>query len=390
MASKRQRGDGSFSRLQDGRWLYRVSLGFDGSGRRQRARFYGRTQAECRAQAEDYKRDLRLGIDPDAGAESLKVYLEGWLEARKRVLRPGTIHVYRSAIETHITPALGDLALKEITRPHVTRFVSQMLAKQLAPSTVNTVKVVLGAALQDALRDGLVTQNVARLVRSVPEPESDVRPLSVQAVEALRDAVAGTRDDALYTVALGFGLRQGELLGLCWEDVDFERGLLHVRHTLQPGYVLGEPKTVSSRRSLVMPAFIAEALREQQARQQQELTGKSGWERWPNFVFREVNGWPINGQTLTRRFQALCVRLGIERHRFHDLRHTAATYLLLSGVEMKVIQVILGHATMAITADVYSHVLPQMQESAFEIMCQMLDSGRNGPARGPAEVRLVK
>jgi integrase len=385
---KRTRGEGSWERLADGRWLYRVSLGVNDEGKRTRQRFYGRTQQECRQQAEDYRHRLRAGLDPEAGLSNLADYLHDWLEGRRLELRASTLTYYRILIDQHIIPSLGKLELDALTRAHVARLLSTIMGKGLSPKTANLCKVVLGAAMQDALRDGLVQTNVVRLVRQVQEPASTVRPLTAHEIELLRDAVRGTRDEALYTLALAYGLRQGELLGLCWEDVDFERGLLNIRHTLytREGYQgLSEPKTPQSRRAMAMPPLVVDALLAHKARQDRERDKTIGWTHHPNLVFRHSNGYPLLGRSVTRSFQTILAGLGIEKHRFHDLRHTCATFLLLSGVQLKVIQTILGHATLAITADTYAHVLPSMQEDAIGVMAGILES--NGPTDGPKKVR---
>lgn len=192
----------------------------------------------------------------------------------------------------------------------------------------------------------------------------------------------------MYTLALAYGLRQGELLGLTWADVRFETGVLHIAHSLQSrgrgDFALVEVKTPHSRRAMAMPPFIADALEAQRElqRDDRKSAGRYWPEPYPDLVFREPNGRPLHGPTVTRRFQRTLADLGIPRRRFHDLRHTCATYLLMSGVEMKVIQQILGHATIAVTSDTYAHVLPRMQEEALAYMGAML-SGQ-APGQDPA------
>lgn len=367
----RSRGDGSFKRLLDGRWVYQVSLGVDDSGKRARPRFYGATQAECREQAEDYRVKLRSGLNPHRD-ESMTAYMTRWLAEREHALRPSTFRRYRQHVALDILPTLGRLDLDQVSRSHVVRMVAAIRARGRTVRTANHAKNVLGAALQDALRDGLVTQNVARLVKGLPSPRAEVSPLTPAEVERLRGAVQGTRREALYSLALTYGLRQGELLGLTWADVDFAAGVLHVRHALHyegETYALGELKTRQSRRSLVMPAFISDVLSKHRTRQsiEREHAG-AGWQAyWPDLVFRGTTGRPMNGPALTRSFHQLQDEIGIKPgRRWHDLRHQAATTLLAAGVDIKVIQQILGHSNIGTTADIYAHVIPALQTDAFE------------------------
>lgn len=367
----RNRGDGSFRKLADGRWVYQVSLGVDASGVRQRPRFYGATQQQCRDQAEDYRSDLRKGLSPSTGRLLLRDYLRDWITTKAPTLRPSSAERYLSLIEHQLIPHLGHTELANLTRSHVTTMMRRLLAAGLSARTTNYAKVTLGAAVQDAVRDGLVPSNVVRLVRGLPMPRAEIAPLTASEVERLRDAVRGTRDEALYTLALTYGLRQGELLGLTWADVDLAGAVLHVRHSLTPdakSYALGELKTRQSRRALVMPAFIVDTLLHHRIQQtfEREQAGQ-GWQTyWPDLVFRGVTGRPVNGPTLTHSFQKLQARLGIPQRRFHDIRHSTATFMLVAGVELKVIQTILGHATIGVTADTYAHVLPALQTDAFE------------------------
>jgi len=389
---RRERGAGTFSRLPDGRLVYRVSFGAGPEGERVRRRFYGRTQQECRDQAEEYRRALRLGLTPPTG-ELLREYLPRWLEGRREWLRPRTFEGYRAHIVHNIVPTVGSLEVTALERRHVVQMMARIRDRGLSARTANGAKVVLGAAMQDALRDRLVDQNVVRLVQQLPHQAEEFVPLVAREIELLRDAVRGTRDEALYAVALAFGLRQGELLGLTWADVDFDRRVLRVTHSLMhrqgDDFVLAEVKTDKSRRTVVMPEFIADVLQRQRAQQDADRARMGSWwpEHWPDLVFRAPTGRPLHGPTVTRRFQRLLADLGIERRRFHDLRHTCATYLLMSGVELKVIQEILGHATIAVTSAVYAHVLPEMQERALDHMAQLLSPV---PMAQPPAQRLPK
>jgi len=178
-------------------------------------------------------------------------------------------------------------------------------------------------------------------------------------------------------VALALGLRQGEALGLRWEDIHFEAGTLTTRVTLQRvdgAYVLVEPKTDRSRRTVKLPDRCLESLRAHKIRQdgERERIGES-WQEW-GLVYTQADGTPLSRHTVTRRFQRILDQAGMRKHRFHDLRHTCATLLLAQGVQMRTIMEILGHSQIATTADIYAHVLPVLMADAATKMDEALAS----------------
>jgi integrase len=206
-----------------------------------------------------------------------------------------------------------------------------------------------------------------------------MRPLSPTQARTLLDAVEGNRLEALYVLAVTTGMRQGELLGLGWEDVDPEAGTVRVRRTLtlaKGGPRLTEPKTKGSRRSIRLTASAVEALVRHRVRQDSEGAAAGGkWNDW-DLVFCTRRGTPIRRDNLhDKHWKPLLKRSGLPDTRFHDLRHTCATILLTKGVHPKIISEMLGHSSIAITLDTYSHVIPGMQEAAAKAMEDALKSG---------------
>jgi integrase len=201
--------------------------------------------------------------------------------------------------------------------------------------------------------------------------------LSRAQAQRLLEASAGTRQEALYTLALATGMRQGELLGLRWRDVDLDAGVLRVRASLRRSRKTGdwhfaEPKTRRSRRQLALGPETIEVLRRQRARQaQSRLLVGAAW-RDLDLVFATEAGGPLLARNVYRSFMQLLARAELPRVRFHDLRHTAATLLLSARVNPKVVSELLGHASVAITLDIYSHVLPDMQQDAAATMDRLL------------------
>jgi integrase len=199
--------------------------------------------------------------------------------------------------------------------------------------------------------------------------KADIQPLSPTEARRFLEAIRGDRLEALYTVALALGLRQGEALGLRWQDVNLETGTLFVRVALQKHkgeYVLAPVKTDKSRRVLRLPDVCIDSLRGHMARQRAEREAKGDVE-WGNpwdLVFTDELGRPLSRYVVTRRFHRLLERAGLPKRSFHSLRHTAATLLLSQGVPLRVIQELLGHSQLSTTADIYTHVLPALMADA--------------------------
>jgi integrase len=273
---------------------------------------------------------------------------------------------------------LGRLRLKALTPAHVRALYRQRLDSGLAPRTVLHVHHVLSKALKQAHDDGLVPRNAAGPVKPPRPRGEEIRPLNPEQVRALFGAAgeAGDRLRALYVLAVTAGLRRGELLGLRWEDVDLESGMLQVRRTLSEpkgGYVFEAPKSGKGRQvRLTRKALVA--LKEHRRRQFTERMQTAAFWRDHGLVFPSTVGTPLSGGNLTRAFKAALKRAGLpEGTRFHDLRHTCATLLLRQGVNPKYVQELLGHADISLTLNVYSHVLPDMGDAAAGAMDAVLE-----------------
>ncbi|HEV2357498.1 MAG TPA: site-specific integrase [bacterium] len=227
-------------------------------------------------------------------------------------------------------------------------------------------------ALDQAVRWGMIPRNVCDAVTRPGAPRPIMQVLTPTQVSALLEAAREDRLHALYVMAITTGLRQGELLGLQWDDVDLTGALLHVRHSLHEvngRLSLGEPKTARAKRPVDLPRIAVAALREHRERMLAE-GHPHGW------VFCDTEGGPVRRPNLLRRsFQPLLKKAGLPQIRFHDLRHTAATLLLLQGVHPKVVQERLGHSQISVTLDTYSHVLPSMGREAAAKLDALLERG---------------
>ena len=230
-------------------------------------------------------------------------------------------------------------------------------------------------SLGQALRKSQVARNVATLVDPPRVDRHEIEPLNPNKAQKFLRSIKGDRLEALYSVALAVGLRKGETLGLRWQDIDLEHNTLTVRWSLQRingKLSLTEPKSMNSRRTIALPQIAIIALRRHRANQLQErLLAGAKWKDG-DYVFPTTIGTPMDTPNLTRYFNKALERAGIERIRFHDLRHTCASLLLVQGIHPRVVMEILGHSQFNLTMNTYSHVIPELQQEAANQMDALL------------------
>jgi integrase len=242
-----------------------------------------------------------------------------------------------------------------------------------SPRTVQYIHATLHKALQHAVSDALIPRNVTDGIKA-PRPKKEINPLSPEQARAFLEAVRGDRLEALYALALHRGLRQGELLGLRWEDVDLEAGTLQVRRTLsltKSGHVFEPPKNGKGR-SIELTQDALDALRGHLARQLDEIEALGDDYGDQGLIFPGERGQPMRPSTLTGKLERILKRTGSPRMRIHDLRLTCATLLLSKVIHPKFVQELLGHATIAITLDLYSHVTLAMGDHTRKAMEDLL------------------
>jgi len=333
----------------------------------------GKTRDEVRDKLIEALGNRAQGLVFDAGTLTVGEYLGRWLKDSVRgTVRVSTYEVTRHMVEPHIIPALGRIKLKDLNPAHVRGFYREKLDSGLSAATVRKMHGALHKALKQAVSDGLIPRNVCEAVKPPKVERNEVTPLDQDQARALLEAVAGDRFEALYVLAIHTGMREGELLHLRWEDVDLERGILRLRRALvrEGGRtVLGDLKTAKSRRGVRLTSAAAEALRGQLERQMEEMERMGSLYQPGGLVFATESGTLINPSNLRNRsFKPLLKRAGLPDICFHDLRHTCATLLLSQGTHPKLVQELLGHATIAMTLDTYSHFLPSMGDQTVRAM----------------------
>jgi integrase len=330
---------------------------------------YGKTREEVSRRVTHALKPTQDGIPIPGESETVGRFLTQWLEETVRnKVRPSTFVSYAAIVRLHIAPELGGVRLARLTPGQVQSLLNRKLAGGLSPRRVDYIRSVLRQALGHALRWGLVSRNVATLTDRPRSNRRDIRPLDAEQAQRFLEAVRGDRLEALYAVALTLGVRQGEALGLRWEDVDFDKRFVHVRRSLvrlNGEFVLTDPKTTRSVRRLgPLPDALMETLRAHKQRQTEERLAAPAWHE-SGLVFTTSAGSPLHSSTVTKAFQAHLAAAGLPRQRFHDLRHACASLLMAQGVNPRVVMSILGHSQITLTLDTYSHVAQSTQRDAL-------------------------
>lgn len=360
--TRRGNNEGTIRKRPDGRWEARVSV--KGSQRS----LYGKTRDEVSRKLRAAQQTVDQGLNLPGERLTVAQYLDQWLETAARPsVRPATYGSYAGHVKHHLKPMLGKRSLVSLQPQHVQTMMNQLVTEHgLSPNTVLRIRATLRRALNQAMKWGIVGRNVATLVNPPKAERFRIEPLTPEEAIAIIDAVKGHRLEALFTLLLGGGLRIGEALGLQWQDIDTDGSRLTVRFALQRidgKHQLVAPKSASSRRTVSLPQFAVQALREHQTRQEEERPLWASPTDLP-LVFTSTTGRPLDGPGVHHAFRRVMSAAGIRPLRLHDLRHGYATLLLAKGVHARVVMELLGHSQITLTLDTYSHVIPALQQEA--------------------------
>ena len=370
-------------RRKDNGWSYRVDLGPDpATGKRRQVAKQGfRTRKAAEASLGEVLSAAAMGSVVSRSAATVEEFLNDWLSSQRHRLRPTSLHSYKMAID-RINRRLGKVPVQALTPLQIEKFYADLLrsggrnGKPLSAKTVRNSHVVLRKALSDAERLGLVHRNAA----AAAKPPSFSRPeFATWSSEDLREFFTAIRDERIFAplvVLATTGMRRGEVLGLRWPDVDLDAGQLAIVQTLTAvdGVpTIGATKTSRSRRTVYIDPQTVTVLREHRKRQREErLIAGPAWTATPDLVFRDEAGMLIHPDRFSREFSRVVASSGLTPIRLHDLRHTYATLALKAGVHPKVVSERLGHATVGITLDLYSHVTPAIARDAANVVADRI------------------
>ncbi len=306
---------------------------------------------------------------------TLGVYLKEWIEIKKNVLRTRTGYQYEKLIGLYILPRIGKLKLKDLNVRVVNQFYDGLVTKGIGVSNIGYTHRVLHAALEQAVRNGVIGRNPAHGATVPRLKRKEMKILNEQQVGLLLVAASDSRYKTLYHLAVTTGMRFSELRGLSWSDVDWIKGTITVNRQIQDmpgvGSVSGAPKTFAGTRTILLGETSLRELRAHKRRIEAESKACTGWQD-KDLVFPSSIGTPFSTTNLQKDFIKLLSAASLPRIRFHDLRHTAASLMLKHGVQVLVVSKILGHSNPSVTLNTYAHSTLDMQSEAASIMDEIV------------------
>ncbi|WCK54760.1 site-specific integrase [Aneurinibacillus sp. Ricciae_BoGa-3] len=367
-------------------WYYMLELGKDQQGKRKRKKKRGfKTKREALKELAEAETALNKGVYVEDDQLTLGEYLQFWLKHYAKInTAERTYEGYCSMIHAHIIPALGHFKLSKLTPFHLQSYYAEKLKDGrydgkggLSARTVKHHHRLISKALKDAVKWQKIIRNVAEVVDPPKPKKVEINPLSVNEIKRLLQvAYQSTQYYPIIFTAIHTGMRRGELLGLCWKDVDLSNGIIRVRQTLQmivgTGIIFKEPKSGKGR-TVTMTTALINMLQNHKIQQNKSKLAFGDIYQDYGLVFTQGNGKYIQPSELTKAFKKMVNEARVTKVRFHDLRHTHATLLLQQNIHAKVVSERLGHSTIGITLDTYSHVLPNMQKEAAQKFDFLLD-----------------
>jgi integrase len=366
---------GNIRKRAKGTWTLTVDLGLDPATgkRRQTYRTVKGTKKEAEAALAEMVHAVETGVDFNSSHITLRDYLERWLEVTRRRVKDRTFVRYAEILRLHVIPIIGGLELAKLKPLHLERVYAAAEDRGLSKQSVLHIHRVVYSALRQAVRWQLVGRNVAEAVIPPRPDRRNVTAMEPADVHVLLAAVAGTHLETPTILAVGSGMRLGEVLGLRWRDVNMSKAELRVNQTLQITMVFDTPKTHRSVRTVTLPGFVISALRRHRKEQNaRRLLLGNAWAEM-DLVIENGAGGPIRPAVISRQFRATTRKAGLDLS-FHGLRHGHASLMLTAGEHLKVVSEQLGHSTIGITGDLYTHVAPAVRREAANKLDALLSS----------------
>lgn len=354
-------------------WEARVTVGYDpGTGKQIQKSISGKTQKEVAQKLRQVTAEIDQGTYKEPCKMTLGQWADIWVAEYLGGVKPRTLELYQNQMRLYIKPALGAVKLEVLT-PHIIQQFYNGLSRQredkpaLSPKSVRNIHGILHRCLQQAVLVGYIRVNPADVCTLPRVEKRELHPLEDGQTAAFLKAIRGDVLEQLFIVALFTGMREGELLGLAWDAVDFQAGIITVRQQLSRrsngAYVLASPKNGKPRTLTPAPTVMTALKRQRSHQAEQQLKAGPLWED-SGLVFTNAQGHYLSPRTVYDSFKRIAARIGCPDTRVHDLRHTYAVNALRAGDDVKTVQGNLGHATAAFTLDIYGHVTGQMKEAS--------------------------
>lgn len=389
---RRSNGEGTIFKRSDGRWTGQIMLDL-GNEQCKRKTVYGKTQKEVKEKLEQLRMECRQGRVIETSDMPLEEWLHIWITNYKPNLKITTRESYECYIETHIKGSeLGKIPLNKLKTTDLQTFYNAKLngtyknqKQKLSSTTVRYINIIIKSGLKQAVNNRMINENVCNAVVLPKKNKVEIVPLTREEVIRFLDVAKEDRLYTLYLLEMMTGLRRGEILGLKWEDVNFEKGRINVVHNLyrinntdenattKYKLELLTPKTETSKRSIPINQFMIDELLRHKEKQDTEKLLYEGDYKDLGMVFSRPNGDYISPREFLRQYQRLLSKAGLERKRFHDLRHTVASLLINANESPKVIQQLLGHSTISTTLDIYAHVMGETMNKSIDTLYNQLE-----------------
>lgn len=378
-------------------WEARVTVGRDpGTGKQLRRSFSGKTQKEVREKMQAAAVELTGGTYLEPSKLTVGEWLDAWSAEYLNSVKPRTAEAYKKNIRLYLKPGIGAMKLSALSAIHVQKLYNGFIRdgytvtrtengkqiterKPLSSKSVKNIHGTLHKAMEKAVALGYIKFNPANKPDLPKIEKTEIKPLDDAQIRAFLDAIKGHEFETVYTVTLFTGLREGEVLGLTWDCIDFEAGTILVKQQLQKqegkgsGYALATTKN-SRWRTLAPAAYVMKLLKHQQIEQYKlRLAAAEIWDNPHGFVFTDAIGGHLKKSTVYNNFKRIAASIGLPDARFHDLRHSYAVAAIRSGDDIKTVQENLGHHTAAFTLDVYGHVTEQMKRDSANRMEAFID-----------------
>lgn len=392
---KRSNGEGTIFKRNDGRWTGQIMIEM-GDDQYKRKTVYGKSQKEVKEKLEKLKLECRQGRVVETSDMPLEDWLHIWITNYKPNLKITTRESYELYIDTHIKGSdLGKIPLNKLKTTDLQKFYNAKLngtykgqKQKLSATTVRYINIIIKSGLKQAVSNRMINENVCDAVVLPKKNKIEIVPLTREEVIKFLNEAKEDRLYALYLLEMMTGLRRGEILGLKWEDIDFEKGRINVIHNLyrinntdenaasKYKLELLTPKTETSKRCIPINQFMIEELLNHKRKQEAEKELYKDCYKDLGMVFSRPNGDYISPREFLRQYQRLLEKAGLERKCFHDLRHTVASLLINANENPKVIQQLLGHSNISTTLDIYAHVMDETMNESVDKLYNQLELGK--------------
>lgn len=387
MGKKRGTGEGSISKRKNGTWQGAVTIGRDANGKQKRQYFYGKTRAEVNKKLTKAINELNNGTYiNNSTSPTMKMWLNTWLwEYKKNNIKATTFEQYETILRVHALQNIGDIKVSQLKPEHLQKLYNEMYDKQISARTIKILNTVLHGALKQAVKNNLTVRNVTEAVSLPKSKVKEMRVLTSEEQKQFMQVLKNDRMGNMYLFGLFTGLRRGELLALRWSDVDWNQRLIKIERSLsrvkdysdsknKTKLVVEEPKTIKSKRIIPLFDYLIEILNNQKAQQDIDKQQSYGVYEDNDIIFATELGLMIDPGNFNRKFYKLIDKAELPHANPHCLRHTFATRGLESGIDLKTMQELLGHSSISVTGDTYTHVLIDKKRNEMDKLNKLVEN----------------